>query len=107
ADSKPAEVQRQQRRFVDACRFDPFQAGAGTSHNMNTNEVLANRAIELLGGEKGDYSIVHPNDPVNRGQSTNDVVPTAIRLAALDHSAHLVLTLDRLADSLGRKAIEF
>jgi aspartate ammonia-lyase len=86
---------------------DPFQAGAGTSHNMNANEVLANRAIELLGGEKGDYSIVHPNDHVNMGQSTNDVIPTAMRLAALDHAAKLVLTLDRLAASLGGKAVEF
>src|SRR5262245_34979507 len=63
---------------------DPFQAGAGTSHNMNANEVLANRAIELLGGAKGDYRIVHPNDHVNMGQSTNDVFPTAMRLAALE-----------------------
>ncbi|MGZ6316574.1 MAG: lyase family protein, partial [Anaerolineales bacterium] len=61
---------------------DPFQAGAGTSHNMNANEVIANRATQLLGGELGKY-IVHPNDHVNMAQSTNDVIPTAIRLGAL------------------------
>ena len=58
-----------------------FQGGAGTSANMNANEVIANRAIEILGGKKGDYAIVHPNNHVNRHQSTNDVVPTAIRVA--------------------------
>src|SRR5580698_3793904 len=63
--------------------LDPYQAGAGTSHNMNCNEVLANRANELLGGHRGEYRPVHPNDHVNMGQSTNDVIPTAIRLAAL------------------------
>src|SRR5437870_10674619 len=62
---------------------DPYQAGAGTSHNMNCNEVLANRANELLGGARGTYMPVHPNDHVNMAQSTNDVIPTAIRLAAL------------------------
>ena len=60
-----------------------YQAGAGTSHNMNANEVLANRAAELLGGAKGEYRLVHPNDHVNMGQSTNDVFPTATRLALL------------------------
>lgn len=86
---------------------DPFQAGAGTSHNMNANEVLANRAIELLGGEKGDYSIVHPNDHVNMSQSTNDVFPTAMRLAALELTGNLLATLGLLADSLRQKAVEF
>jgi len=86
---------------------DPFQAGAGTSHNMNANEVLANRAIELLGGEKGDYSIVHPNDHVNMSQSTNDVFPTAMRLAALEETGKLTGTLDRLAESLQAKSDEF
>lgn len=62
---------------------DAFQSGAGVSFHMNTNEVIANRAIELLGGKRGDYSVVHPNDHVNQGQSTNDVVPTAMRLAVL------------------------
>ncbi len=86
---------------------DPFQAGAGTSHNMNANEVLANRAIELLGGAKGDYSVVHPNDHVNMSQSTNDVFPTAMRLAALEEVGALVTTLDLLAAALRAKAIEF
>src|SRR5207237_5827496 len=62
---------------------DVYQAGAGTSHNMNCNEVLANRANEVLGGERGTYQPVHPNDHVNMAQSTNDVIPTAIRLATL------------------------
>ena len=62
---------------------DVYQAGAGTSHNMNVNEVLANRAVEILGGAKGEYRLVHPNDHVNMGQSTNDVFPTATRLALL------------------------
>src|SRR5687768_5864083 len=62
---------------------DVYQAGAGTSHNMNTNEVLANRAGEILGEPKGTYKVVHPNDHVNMGQSTNDVFPTATRLAIL------------------------
>ena len=62
---------------------DVYQAGAGTSHNMNCNEVLANRANEILGGERGTYQPVHPNDHVNMAQSTNDVIPTAMRLATL------------------------
>ena len=62
---------------------DVYQAGAGTSHNMNANEVLANRASEILGGRRGEYTRVHPNDHVNMGQSTNDVYPTATRLALL------------------------
>jgi aspartate ammonia-lyase len=94
-------------RLRDQFVVDPFQAGAGTSHNMNANEVLANRAIELLGGEKGDYSIVHPNDYVNMSQSTNDVFPTAMRLAALEEAGKLISTLDLLAAALRRKSIEF
>lgn len=70
-------------RLADQFMVDAFQSGAGVSFHMNTNEVIANRAIELLGGRRGDYSVVHPNDHVNLGQSTNDVVPTAMRLAAL------------------------
>src|SRR5881398_505345 len=62
---------------------DPYQAGAGTSHNMNCNEVLANRANELLGGARGAYTPVHPNDHDNMAQSTNDVIPTNIRLSCL------------------------
>jgi fumarate hydratase class II len=86
---------------------DPFQAGAGTSHNMNANEVIANRANELLGGRKGDYKPIHPNDHVNMAQSTNDVIPTAIRLGALWRLDELLNTLGRLADALDAKAKEF
>ena len=70
-------------RCDDQFVVDVFQAGAGTSHNMNANEVIANRALELLGEPRGDYAVVHPNDHVNMAQSTNDVFPTAMRLAAL------------------------
>ena len=69
--------------FRDAFIVDPIQGGAGTSLNMNANEVIANRAIEILGGEKGDYSLVNPNDHVNCGQSTNDVFPSAGKIAVL------------------------
>src|ERR1051326_1883495 len=62
---------------------DPYQAGAGPSHNMNINEVLANRANEILGSPRGSYSPVHPHDHVNMGQSTNDTIPTNIRLSCL------------------------
>ena len=69
---------------------DPYQAGAGTSHNMNANEVLANRANEILGGARGTYTPVHPNDHVNMAQSTNDTIPTNIRLSALSRLDALV-----------------
>ncbi|MDQ1271888.1 MAG: aspartate ammonia-lyase, partial [Planctomycetota bacterium] len=72
--------------FHDQFLVDVYQAGAGTSHHMNVNEVIANVAIEMLGGTKGDYSRVHPNDHVNYGQSTNDVYPAAMRIAALQLS---------------------
>ena len=86
---------------------DPYQAGAGTSHNMNCNEVLANRANELLGAKRGDYKPVHPNDHVNMAQSTNDVIPTAIRLAALSQLAALTEALTRLARAFAGKGKEF
>ena len=86
---------------------DIYQAGAGTSHNMNANEVLANRASELLGGAKGEYRLVHPNDHVNMGQSTNDVFPSATRAALLLGHAALVGAARALAASLQRKAGEF
>src|SRR5215212_6495958 len=75
---------------------DVYQAGAGTSHNMNANEVLANRASEILGGARGEYTRVHPNDHVNMGQSTNDVYPTATRLALLLGAAPLVAAAETL-----------
>jgi fumarate hydratase class II len=83
---------------------DVYQAGAGTSHNMNVNEVLANRACELLGGSRGDASLVHPNDDVNMAQSTNDVVPTAMRLAALALAPETTEALQELADTFDAKA---
>ena len=86
---------------------DVYQAGAGTSHNMNANEVLANRAAELLGEPRGVYARVHPNDHVNMGQSTNDVYPTATRLALLLGCRPLVVAAGTLADSFDRKAEEF
>jgi aspartate ammonia-lyase len=86
---------------------DAYQAGAGTSFHMNVNEVIANRACELLGGKRGDTSLVHPNDHVNMAQSTNDVIPTAIRLAAHSLSGPLVVEMDAVAKSLDAKAREF
>ena len=93
--------------FRDQFVVDVYQAGAGTSHNMNANEVLANRAGELLGEPKGTYRRVHPNDHVNMGQSTNDVYPTATRLALLLGAAPLVAAAQALVVSLARKAEEF
>jgi aspartate ammonia-lyase len=86
---------------------DAFQAGAGTSHNMNANEVIANRAIELLGGKKGDYSLIHPNDHVNMSQSTNDVFPTAMRIAAIFSIEGLIIVLQGLGKTLLGKGREF
>jgi fumarate hydratase class II len=86
---------------------DVYQAGAGTSHNMNVNEVLANRANEILGGKRGEYSPVHPNDHVNMAQSTNDVIPTAIRLACVVELPKLVDAFEKLADSFEDKGREF
>ena len=86
---------------------DPYQAGAGTSHNMNVNEVLANRANELLGGKRGEYKPVHPNDHVNMAQSTNDTIPTNIRLACLSRLDALVSAFDGLRDALAAKGREF
>jgi aspartate ammonia-lyase len=86
---------------------DPYQAGAGTSHNMNVNEVLANRANELLGGKRGEYKPVHPNDHVNMAQSTNDTIPTNIRLACLAGLGPLVSAFNELKDAFAAKAREF
>ncbi len=94
-------------RHRDQFVVDVYQAGAGTSHNMNANEVLANRAAELLGGKKGDYSLVHPNDHVNMGQSTNDVFPTATRLAVLIVLPDLLSAALDLASGLEVKSAEF
>ncbi len=86
---------------------DVYQAGAGTSHNMNCNEVLANRANQILGGELGTYTPVHPNDHVNMAQSTNDVIPTAMRLATLASLPAFLSAMDRLAETLFAKGREF
>ncbi|MEM3670132.1 MAG: aspartate ammonia-lyase [Thermoprotei archaeon] len=86
---------------------DVYQAGAGTSHNMNVNEVLANRAEELLGGKRGEHRLVHPNDHVNMSQSTNDVIPTAIRLSGLALWMRLDESLVTLISSLRKKSKEF
>ena len=86
---------------------DPIQGGAGTSLNMNANEVVANRANEILGGKKGDYSIVNPNDHVNCGQSTNDVIPTAGKMTSLRLLKNLKKELMRLHTALEKKAEEF
>ena len=86
---------------------DVYQAGAGTSHNMNVNEVIANRAAEILGGARGEYSVVHPNDHVNMGQSTNDVFPSATRLALLLAHAGLLASARALAAALSKKADAF
>jgi aspartate ammonia-lyase len=86
---------------------DPYQAGAGTSHHMNCNEVLANRANELLGSRRGEYKPVHPNDHVNMAQSTNDVIPTAVRLGALSQLAALTESLTRLARAFLAKGKTF
>ena len=86
---------------------DPYQAGAGTSHNMNVNEVLANRANELLGGKRGEYTPVHPNDHVNMAQSTNDTIPTNIRLACLARLDALVKAFAGLREALAEKGREF
>ncbi len=86
---------------------DPIQGGAGTTANMNANEVIANRAIELLGGQKGDYSIVHPNDHVNRAQSTNDVIPTAAKITAAKLLRKAIVQVEHLNEALLGKEKEF
>ena len=86
---------------------DVYQAGAGTSHNMNANEVIANRAIEMLSGKKGNYKIIHPNDHVNMSQSTNDTIPTGMRIASLFLTKELLLELKEMEKALSDKAKEF
>lgn len=93
--------------FASEFIVDGIQGGAGTSANMNMNEVIANRAIEMLCGKKGDYSIVHPNDHVNMAQSTNDVIPTAGKLTVLDLLKKLEKSLKKLDRALYKKADEF
>jgi len=94
-------------KFDDQFVVDVYQAGAGVSFHMNTNEVVANRAIEILGGQRGDYELCHPNDHVNFGQSTNDVYPTAMRLAAILLFDEILQSLGELERSFGRKGKAF
>jgi fumarate hydratase class II len=94
---------RHREHFV----VDVYQAGAGTSHNMNCNEVLANRANEILGGKRGTYTPIHPNDHVNMAQSTNDVIPTAIRLACLTELGGFEQAFEGLAKAFEKKGKEF
>src|SRR6266404_848420 len=94
-------------KFNDSFVVDVFQAGAGVSFHMNSNEVIANRAVEILGGALGDASVVHPNDHVNYGQSTNDVFPTGMRLATLLELGKLYPALDWLSEALEKKGKEF
>lgn len=94
-------------KFRDDFIVDPIQGGAGTSLNMNANEVIANRSIEILGGQKGDYTIVNPNDHVNCGQSTNDVIPTAGKMTSLRLLDNLKKELLRLHTALSEKSKEF
>lgn len=94
-------------KWHDQFIVDPIQGGAGTSTNMNANEVIANRAIELMGGTLGDYSLIHPNDHVNCAQSTNDVYPTAIRMTLYHAIEPLMEALDALVEALDEKATAF
>ncbi len=97
----------QQGKWDQEFVVDVFQAGAGVSFHMNSNEVIANRAAELLGGARGEYKHVHPNDHVNYGQSTNDVFPTAMRLSALLELDNLYRALDGFITALDEKGKEF
>jgi aspartate ammonia-lyase len=94
-------------KWRDQFRLDVFQAGAGTGYNMNVNEVLANRALEILGARRGEHHLVNPNDHVNKSQSSNDVIPTAIRITAYRLGTRLLDALLALADSFAAKGDEF
>ncbi len=94
-------------KWSEQFRLDVFQAGAGTSYNMNVNEVIANRALEILGHQRGAYEHLHPNDHVNQAQSTNDVMPTAMRIACLRLLHELLPAVEQLRDAFLAKAEEF
>ena len=96
-----------QGKFDNEFVVDAIQGGAGTSTNMNANEVIANRAIEILGGKKGDYNIVHPLNHVNKSQSTNDVYPTALKLGLIFEINELLKAMAHLQDAFQGKANEF
>jgi aspartate ammonia-lyase len=97
----------EQGRLLEQFVVDVIQGGAGTSTNMNANEVIANRALEHLGLDKGEYSTIHPNGDVNLGQSTNDVYPTAIKIATIQGALVLLAAMAHLRRALARKAVEF
>jgi aspartate ammonia-lyase len=97
----------EQGQLLDQFVVDVIQGGAGTSTNMNANEVIANRALEHLGQGKGEYSVIHPNGDVNMGQSTNDVYPTAIKIATIQGTYGLLSAMAYLRQALARKAAEF
>lgn len=94
-------------KFLDQFVVESINSGAGTAFNMNTNEVIANRGLELLGKRKGDYESLSPNDHVNMSQSSNDTFPTAMHVAILLNAVQVISSLDKLIDSLERKAAEF
>lgn len=94
-------------KFIEHFIVDSIQGGAGTSFNMNANEIIANRAIEILGGQKGDYTIVHPNDHVNCGQSTNDAYPSAGKIAAVRLLKRTIKQLDILYSAFEKKADDY
>ena len=97
-----------QGKFDNQFIVDVYQTGSGTSSNMNANEVIANRACEILGGNKGDKTLVHPNDQVNYGQSSNDVIPTSIHIAtSIETTKRLIPELKLLKESLDKKSHEF
>src|ERR687896_1775253 len=94
-------------KFIDQFVLDSVNSGAGTAFNMNCNEVIANRSLENLGKQKGEYEIISPNDHVNMSQSSNDTFPTAMHLAIMLNAAETIASLDKLIGSLQRKAEEF
>ena len=94
-------------KLDDQFVVDVYQAGAGTSFNMNTNEVIANRALEIMGQPRGKYDIIHPNDDVNKSQSTNDTFPTALHLAVLERWTELLPVVENLADALDERGQRF
>lgn len=110
--AKARAIMRAAKEIIDGKLHDQFivdayQAGAGTSHNMNANEVIANRAIEILKGRRGDYEVIHPNDHVNMAQSTNDTFPAAMRVAVLMEVPPLVDSLRSLKNALSAKGRSF
>ncbi|WP_196592308.1 aspartate ammonia-lyase [Pectinatus frisingensis] len=94
-------------KMLDQFPVDPIQGGAGTSVNMNTNEVLVNRALEIIGEAKGRYDIISPNNDANMAQSTNDSFPTAIKVCVSHKSKKLIAALERLAGELDKKSVEY